>query len=81
MNKKVKLYKGYNLNTVSKKTIKRGLKWDKLFELKYKINCMAWNNKTLKKRARISKKMDKLKEYKDALINYKMNYKRGVING
>lgn len=77
MNKKVKLYKGYDTSIISKKTIKRGLKWDKLFELKYNINCMVWNNKTLKKRAKLSHKMDRLAVYKDALINYKMNYKRG----
>lgn len=72
-----KLYKGYNLNIISKKTIKKGLKWDVLFDKKYEIDKKPLTNKSLKIRAKISRKMDKLKEYKDALINYKMNYKRG----
>jgi hypothetical protein len=73
----IKLYKGYDLTILTKKTIKKGLKWDKLFDKKYEIDKRPLTDKSLKIRAKISHKMEALRSYKDALIRYNLNYKRG----
>ena len=73
----IKLYKGYNLDILSKRTIKRGLKWDRLFNKRYEIDKRPLTDKTLKIRAKISRKMDDLRSSKDLLIRYNLHYKRG----